>query len=188
MGQVKTLFAQQERDFYRKDFYLNLNRPDGLQNDSKSTEQDWYEAEEEDDESLDKKTDQRDFYEDENQIVMSDDFFVVPPEYRKREDILFLYLLPGFMGLLTLALLWTYFRKWLRNKREAYRTRQRLVQIRQKFRGRETDAEFTAQLKETLKLPPGATTQEISRKMPIQDRELQQMLNKHDENFRKPKT
>jgi len=184
MGQGEILSAQQEREFYRRDFYLNLDRPEELQNDSENAKQGWYEAEKE--ESLDRDSGQRDFYEDENQIVMSDDFFVVPPEGRKREDILFLYLLPGFMGLFTLALIWSYFRKWARKKYEVYQTRQQLFQIRRRFRGRETEAEFAAQLKKTLKLPPGATTQDISRKMPVQDRELQQMLKKYDENFRKP--
>lgn len=186
MGQGKILFGQQEREFYRRDFYLNLNRPEELQNDSEGAEQDWFAAEEE--EFGEEDSGQKDFYEDENQIVMSDDYFVVPPEGRNREDILFFYLLPGFMGLLTLVLTWVYFKEWVQSKKEVHQTCQRLRQVRQEFRGREKDPEFAAQLKEALKLPPGATSRDISRILPVQDHELQQMLNKYDDNFRKPET
>ena len=185
LGQGKILFGQQEREFYRRDFYLNLNRPEELQNDSEGEDRHWYEEEEED-EFGEEDSGQKDFYEDENQIVMSDDFFVVPPEGRNRENILFFYLLPGCMGLLTLVLIWLYVKEWVQSKKEVHQTCQRLRQVRQEFRGRETDPEFTAQLKEALKLPPGATSRDISRRMPVQDHELQQMLNKYDDHFRKP--
>jgi len=62
------------------------------------------------------------------------------------------------------------------------------MQLRREYRSREINPEFYSRLKEVLKLPPGATSRDISRAMPLQDNELQKMIDKYDDNFRKPET
>lgn len=174
------LRSQQERELYQHDFYLNLNEKEDFQNDSDEPDRHWLDDETEEEESV-----QRDWYDDENQIVMLDDYFVVCPEGRKREGVLFFYLLPGCIGGLTLILIWIYFKAWLDNKKELHQTRLQLWKVRSAFRGRETDPEFPAKLKEVLKLPPGATNRDISQRLPVQDKELQQMIDKYYDKFSK---
>jgi hypothetical protein len=182
---------ERKRELYQRDFYLSPYRTQELQNDSEAINDDWFavakeqEEDEENGEDEEETKKSRDWHEDENQIVMTDDFFVVPPEGRQREDILFLYFMPGLLGVFLLSIIWVYFKTWLNNKRELHRTRQRLLRLRQEFRGKPTAPEFHARLKEILKLPPGATSRDINREMPVRDNELQSMINKYDDKFRK---
>ncbi len=168
---------ERERKLYQKDFFLNLKVPEEADDEAEEESEIVDDAEEE--------LAEEDEEDDKNQIVMLDDYFVLPPEGRQREDILFFFFLPVFFAILTLSLAWGYLRVWLHDKKDLHQTRMKLFKLRSEFRGKATDPEFHSQLKKTLRLPPGASSNDIKRKMPVQDKELHNMINKYDEKFRK---
>jgi hypothetical protein len=191
MGRTQQREREWERELYQKDFFLNLRTYEAAEAEDEDEKPHKITDDDDDDDKTEEDLKDGDEYDDDddeedvNQIIMSDDYFVLPPEGRQREDVLFFFLLPGLFGILTLALGWGYLRVWLHDKKELHQTRLSLFKLRSEFRGKPTDPEFRSQLKKTLRLPPGASSADIKRKMPLQDRELQNMINKYDEKFRK---
>lgn len=177
--------GKQEREIYSHDFYLNQTPVQETHAGAESSNDAWEPFENDNvEDNMTEKTPSREWHEDENQIVMLDDFFVVPPEGKQREDILFIYFLPALLGICLLTILWGYFKSWFDDKKERHQTQQKLLRLRREFRGNPNAPEFHSRLKKILKLPPGATKLDINRTMPFRDNELQQMIDQHDNKFR----